>query len=76
MGVCASVFKERMWFYAHHAGFRVCFFVGGVSIFYLFIYCLYGSENGKDIYVMKGFTVCRVSLLSLLNIGILKKASG
>lgn len=49
MGVCASVFKERTWLYAHHAGFRVCFFVGGVSIFYLFIYCLYGSENGKDI---------------------------
>lgn len=34
MGVCASVFKERMWFYAHHAGFRVCFFVGVVSIFF------------------------------------------
>lgn len=36
MGVCASVFKERMWFYAHHAGFRVCFFVGVVSIFLFF----------------------------------------
>lgn len=38
MGVCASVFKERMWFYAHHAGFRVCFFVGVVSIFFLFYF--------------------------------------
>lgn len=44
--------------------------------FFNFIFCLYGSENGKDIYVMKGFTVCRVSLLSLFNIRILKKASG
>lgn len=50
MGVCASVFKERTWLYAHHAGFRVWFFVGVVSIFFFyFIFCLYGSENGKDI---------------------------